>query len=123
MHKFAICPRSEFLRGATKNNTFQEGREGIITVHEDPHVVGAVLEFLYTGDYLKSMQTYVGTESPELNTGHLVNVPDILPFFIDVYKSHNDYYSSILIPPQIYILADKWMVWEGKEKLASGSSA
>jgi hypothetical protein len=83
VHKFVVCPRSEFLRGATKKNTFQEGREGIVTVYENPRVVGAVIECLYTGTYHKSMRAFLGADDG-ITMNSVVNTPDVLPFLIEV---------------------------------------
>ncbi|KAF2431361.1 hypothetical protein EJ08DRAFT_184804 [Tothia fuscella] len=52
IHKAIVCTQSEFFVNAFKQQAFKEGETVIITMNEDdPDIIAAALEFLYTSKY------------------------------------------------------------------------
>ncbi|CAG8959317.1 hypothetical protein HYFRA_00013087 [Hymenoscyphus fraxineus] len=76
VHRAIVCRQSKFLKacmkatsGGFKANSLKEAQEGIIDLPDDePHVVGLLVQFLYTDDYVYQAQCLPNPEDPAPRT-------------------------------------------------------
>ncbi|QDS69513.1 hypothetical protein FKW77_007309 [Venturia effusa] len=106
VHKATICPQSLFFRNACKKDSFMEGKTGVIDLPEDePLAVQALLDFLYTANYVEDQdallhaQVYTLAEKYGLETLRTLALYKLQTDFEYIYR--------VLIPS--FARAVKWI--------------